>query len=149
MSLYFSHFENWMHSSFHFQRCQDIQTAQGSWYGLVEMISFPLVRTTTQGQSVYLDIALYISNYCVYCIEDQKFLIMIIDCFCKLAIPKVYLSLLFSPVKKRNVLCSGEHKYNDISRSCYFHILKIECIRPFISKDAWRDGTYEFTSSIT
>ena len=29
--------------------------------------------------------------------------------FCKLAIPKVYLFLLFSPVKKRNVLCSGEH----------------------------------------
>ena len=60
---------------------QDIQTAQGSWYGPVEMIlpeaearaiSFPLVRTTTQGQSVYPDIALYISNYCVYCIEDQN-----------------------------------------------------------------------------
>ena len=44
--------------------------AKGSWYGPVEMIlpearamSFPLVRTTTQGQSVYPDIALYISNY--------------------------------------------------------------------------------------
>ena len=63
---------------------------------------------------------------------------MLADCFCKLAIPKVYLSLLFSPVKKRNVLCAGEHKYNDITRSCYFHILKIGCIRPFISKDAWK-----------
>ena len=56
---------------------QDIQTTQGSWYGPVEMIlpepiSFPLVRTTTEGQSVYPDIALYISNYCVYCIEDQN-----------------------------------------------------------------------------
>ena len=28
--------------------------------------------TTTQGQSVYPDIALHISNYCVYCIEDQN-----------------------------------------------------------------------------
>jgi hypothetical protein len=35
-------------------------------------ISFPPVRTTTQGQSVYPDIALPISNYCVYCIEDQN-----------------------------------------------------------------------------
>ena len=35
-------------------------------------ISFPLVRTTTQGQSFYPDSALYISNYCVYCIEDQN-----------------------------------------------------------------------------
>jgi hypothetical protein len=35
-------------------------------------ISFPLVRTTTQGQYVYPDIALHISNYCVYCIEDQN-----------------------------------------------------------------------------
>ena len=34
---------------------------------------------------------------------------MLADCFCKLAIRKVYLSLLFSPVKKRNVLCSDEH----------------------------------------
>ena len=30
------------------------------------------VRTMTQGQSVYPDIALRISNYCVYCIEDQN-----------------------------------------------------------------------------
>ena len=35
-------------------------------------ISFSLVRTTTQWQFVYPDIALYISNYCVYCIEDQN-----------------------------------------------------------------------------
>jgi hypothetical protein len=27
---------------------------------------------TTQGQSVYPDIALHINNYCVYCIEDQN-----------------------------------------------------------------------------
>ena len=36
-------------------------------------ISFPLVRTTTQGQSGYPDIALHISNYCVYCIEEQDY----------------------------------------------------------------------------
>jgi hypothetical protein len=57
------------------------KTAQGSWYGPVKMIfpepeakaiSFPLVRTTTQGQSVYPDIALHIRNYCVFCIEDQN-----------------------------------------------------------------------------
>jgi len=30
------------------------------------------VRITTQGQSVYHDIALHISNYCFYCIEDQN-----------------------------------------------------------------------------
>ena len=30
------------------------------------------VRTRTQGQSVYTDIALTASNYCVYCIEDQN-----------------------------------------------------------------------------
>jgi len=34
-------------------------------------ISFT-VRTTTKGQSVYPDIAIHISNYCVYCIEYQK-----------------------------------------------------------------------------
>jgi hypothetical protein len=51
---------------------QDRQTALGSWNGPVEIIlpspptramSFPLVRTTTLGQSVYPDIALHISNY--------------------------------------------------------------------------------------
>jgi hypothetical protein len=51
---------------------QDRQTALGSWYGPVEIIlplpparaiSFPLVLTTTLGQSVYPDIALHISNY--------------------------------------------------------------------------------------
>jgi hypothetical protein len=31
-----------------------------------------MVRTTTRGQSVYPDIALYISNYCVYWIEDTQ-----------------------------------------------------------------------------
>jgi hypothetical protein len=39
---------------------------------LARAISFPLVRTTTQGQSVYPNIALYICDYCVYCIEDQN-----------------------------------------------------------------------------
>jgi hypothetical protein len=29
--------------------------------------------------------------------------------FCKLAIRKICMSSLFSPVKKRNILCSGEH----------------------------------------
>ena len=28
---------------------------------------------------------------------------------CKLAIRKIFMSSLFSPVKKRNILCSGEH----------------------------------------
>ena len=28
--------------------------------------------TSTQGQSVYPDIVLHISNYCAYCIEDQN-----------------------------------------------------------------------------
>jgi hypothetical protein len=36
--------------------------------------------------------------------------------FCKLAFPKIYLSLLFSPVKKRNVLCSGEHVKQNINK---------------------------------
>jgi hypothetical protein len=31
-----------------------------------------LVRTMNQGQSVYPDINHHISNYCVYCIEDQN-----------------------------------------------------------------------------
>jgi hypothetical protein len=82
--LKFSSFQNFSESSFKtvkqhsFQimlynsnwyggQYQDIQTALGSWYGPVEMF-----RTTTQGQSVYPDIALYISNYCVYCIEVQN-----------------------------------------------------------------------------
>ena len=60
---------------------QNIQTAQGSWYqwkwycptgaGGEGDISFT-TRTRTQGQYVYPDIALHISNYCVYCIEDQN-----------------------------------------------------------------------------
>ena len=39
--------------------------------GGVGNISFT-VCTMTQWQSVYPDIALHISNYCVYCIEDQN-----------------------------------------------------------------------------
>jgi len=51
---------------------QDRQTALASWYVPVEMIlpspsartiSFPQVRTTTLGQSVYPEVALHISNY--------------------------------------------------------------------------------------
>ena len=51
---------------------QDRQTVLGSWYEQVEMIllslparaiSFPLVRTTTQGQFIYPAIVLHISNY--------------------------------------------------------------------------------------
>jgi hypothetical protein len=40
--------------------------------GNIRIYRLPKVRTTTQGQSVYPDSALYISNYCVYCIEDQN-----------------------------------------------------------------------------
>jgi len=68
IQLYNSYWYRWQY--------QDIQTAQGSWYGPVEMILPELearVHTTTQGQSVYPDIALHISNYCVYCIEDQDY----------------------------------------------------------------------------
>ena len=31
-----------------------------------------VVRTTTQGHSVYLDIALHVSNYYVYCILEHS-----------------------------------------------------------------------------
>jgi hypothetical protein len=31
-----------------------------------------MVRNTSRGQSVYPDIAFYISNYCVYWIEDKQ-----------------------------------------------------------------------------
>ena len=31
-----------------------------------------MVNTTTRGQSLYPDITLYISNYCVYWIEDTQ-----------------------------------------------------------------------------
>jgi hypothetical protein len=59
-------------SSLYRVQYQDRQTALGSWYGPVRMIlhspparaiSFPLVRTTILGQSVYPDIALHFSNY--------------------------------------------------------------------------------------
>jgi hypothetical protein len=33
---------------------------------------YVMVRTTTRRQSVYSDIALYFSNYCVYWIEDTQ-----------------------------------------------------------------------------
>jgi hypothetical protein len=39
--------------------------------GVEGNISFT-VCTTTQGQSLYPHIALHISNYCIYCIEDQN-----------------------------------------------------------------------------
>jgi hypothetical protein len=44
----------------------DISRAGGEWN-----IYF-MVRITTRGQSVNPDIALYISNYCVYLIEDTQ-----------------------------------------------------------------------------
>ena len=31
-----------------------------------------MIRTTIRGQSAYTDIVLYISNYCVYWIEDTQ-----------------------------------------------------------------------------
>jgi hypothetical protein len=49
-------------------------TDQWKWYcraGGEGNIYF-MVRTATRGQSVYPDIALYISNYCVYWIEDTQ-----------------------------------------------------------------------------
>ena len=60
---------------------QDIQTAEGSWYGLVEMIlPNPESREISVSQSVpgpkgSLSILIFpsmISNYSVYCIEDQN-----------------------------------------------------------------------------
>jgi hypothetical protein len=62
---------------------QDRQTARGSWYGPVKMIlppppprtiSFPLVHTTTLGQSVYPDIALHISNYYISIMSYLRYL---------------------------------------------------------------------------
>ena len=40
-------------------------------------------------------------NYYLFCV--------LLKCFCKLAIRKILMSSLFSPVKKINMLCSGEH----------------------------------------
>jgi hypothetical protein len=40
-----------------------------------------MVRTTTRGQSVYPDIALYISNYCFYWIEDTQNIISLYTVF--------------------------------------------------------------------
>ena len=38
-------------------------------------------------------------------------LLQLAECFvkCKLAIPKIFVSSLFTPVKNRNSLCSGKH----------------------------------------
>ena len=51
-------------------------------------------RTMTQGQSIYPDITLYISNYCVYCIEDHNINAHICFCACSfnpvLGFPKCY-----------------------------------------------------------
>ena len=65
---------------------QDRQTAFVSWYGPVEMIlplppaiSFPLVRTTPLGQSVYSDIALHISNYYIITLNIHIKLILTAD----------------------------------------------------------------------
>ena len=48
----------------------------------------------------YLPVYMKVNNFliCVY-----------LSVFCKLAIRKMFMSSLFSPVKKRNILCSGEH----------------------------------------
>ena len=40
--------------------------------GNIRIGRLPKGRGTDQVQSVYPDIALHISNYCVYCIEDQN-----------------------------------------------------------------------------
>ena len=40
--------------------------------GKIRIYRLPKGRGTDQGQSVYPDSALHISNYCVYCIEDQN-----------------------------------------------------------------------------
>ena len=38
---------------------------------MARAISFPLVRTTTLGQSVYPDISLHISNYCIIIVRGR------------------------------------------------------------------------------
>ena len=49
-------------------------------------------------------------NYLPVYMKANNFLIFVyLKCFCKLGIRKIFMSLLFSPVKKRNILCSGEH----------------------------------------
>jgi hypothetical protein len=47
-----------------------MQTAQGR--GSNQWNIYFVIRTTTRGQSVYPDIALYISKDCVYWIEDTQ-----------------------------------------------------------------------------
>ena len=40
--------------------------------GNIRIYRLPKGHGTDQGNSVYPDVALYISIYCVYCIEDQN-----------------------------------------------------------------------------
>ena len=48
-------------------------------------------------------------NYLTVYMKVNIFLICVhLKWFCKLAIRKIFMSPLFSPVKKRNILCSGE-----------------------------------------
>ena len=48
--------------------------------------------------------------------------------FCKLAIPKLFVSSLFTPVKKRNIFCSGEHvKWNMKGIARIFYSSKCLC----------------------
>ena len=71
ISLYIGPILPFIDSYWYREQYHDRQTALGSWYGAEEMILpeplareilFPLVCTTTLGQSVYSDIALHISN---------------------------------------------------------------------------------------
>jgi hypothetical protein len=49
-------------------------------------------------------------NYLPVYMKVNYFLICVyFKCFCKIAIRKIFMSLLFSPVKKINILCSEEH----------------------------------------
>ena len=49
-------------------------------------------------------------NYLPDYMKVNYFLICVyLKCFCKLDIRKIFMSSLFSPVKKRNIVCSGEH----------------------------------------
>ena len=58
-----------------------------------------IVRTRTQGQSVYPDIALHISNYCVYCIEDQNLTHAIAEHYCQTRAYLPYILMLIFPMK--------------------------------------------------
>jgi hypothetical protein len=51
-------------------------------------------------------------NYLPVYMKVNYFLICVyLKCFCKLAIRKIFMSSLFSPVKKRNIFCSDRKMY--------------------------------------